>query len=107
VREVERVSAALARTDAYGVYHCTSQGETSWADFARFAAAALGCRRRDVEALPTAAIAMKEPRPRRSILDNRMLRARGLDGSVEPGRRGARLHRRRRHRPAANDRVPR
>jgi len=80
VREVARVSAALARTDAYGVYHCTSQGETSWADFARFAAATLGLPESRVEALPTAAIGMKAPRPRRSVLDNRMLRARGLDG---------------------------
>jgi dTDP-4-dehydrorhamnose reductase len=79
-REVARVSAALARTDAYGMYHCTSQGETSWADFARFCAATLGLPEARVEALPTSAIGMKAPRPRRAILDNRMLRARGLDG---------------------------
>jgi dTDP-4-dehydrorhamnose reductase len=79
-REVARVSAALARTDAYGVYHCTSQGETSWADFARFCAATLGLPESRVEALPTSAIGMKAPRPRRAVLDNRMLRARGLDG---------------------------
>jgi dTDP-4-dehydrorhamnose reductase len=80
VREVARVSAALARTDAFGVYHCTSQGETSWADFARFAATTLGLAETRVEALSTADIGMKAARPRRSILDNRMLRARGLDG---------------------------
>jgi dTDP-4-dehydrorhamnose reductase len=80
VREVARVSAALARTEAYGVYHCTSQGETSWADFARFAAATLGLTEERVEALPTTALGMKAARPRRAILDNRMLRARGLDG---------------------------
>ena len=79
VREVARVSAALARTEAYGLYHCTSQGETSWADFARFAAAALGLPEARVEALPTSALPMKAPRPARAILDNRMLRARGLD----------------------------
>jgi dTDP-4-dehydrorhamnose reductase len=78
-REVARVSAALARTDHYGAYHCTSQGETSWADFARFCAATLGLPEARVEALPTSAIGMKAPRPRRAILDNRMLRARGLD----------------------------
>jgi dTDP-4-dehydrorhamnose reductase len=80
VRDVSRVSAALARTDAYGTYHCTSQGETSWAAFASFAAATLGLPESRVEALPTSAIGMKAARPRRSILDNRMLRARGLDG---------------------------
>jgi dTDP-4-dehydrorhamnose reductase len=78
-REVARVSAALARTDHYGLYHCTSQGETSWADFARFCAATLGVPEARVEGLPTSAIGMKAARPRRSILDNRMLRARGLD----------------------------
>jgi dTDP-4-dehydrorhamnose reductase len=78
-REVARVSAALARTQAYGLYHCTSQGETTWADFARFCATALGLPEARVEALPTAALNMKAPRPRRAILDNRMLRLRGLD----------------------------
>ena len=42
VREVARVSAALAATDHYGLYHCTSQGETTWAAFASFAAEILG-----------------------------------------------------------------
>jgi dTDP-4-dehydrorhamnose reductase len=78
-RDVARVSAALARTEHYGLYHCTSQGETSWADFARFCAATLGLPESRVEGLPTAAIGMKAARPRRAILDNRMLRLRGLD----------------------------
>jgi dTDP-4-dehydrorhamnose reductase len=80
VRDVSRVSAALARTDAYGTYHCTSQGETSWSDYARFAAAALGLPEASALGLPTSALPMKAPRPRRAILDNRMLRLRGLDG---------------------------
>jgi dTDP-4-dehydrorhamnose reductase len=79
VRDVSRVSAALARTTEFGLYHCTSQGETSWADYARFAAAELGLPESRVDALPTASLNMKAARPRRSILDNRMLRARGLD----------------------------
>jgi len=79
VREVVRASAALARTEHYGLYHCTSQGETTWADFARFAAGLLGVPESRVEALPTAALPLKAPRPRRAILDNRMLRLRGLD----------------------------
>jgi dTDP-4-dehydrorhamnose reductase len=79
VRDVSRASAALARTDFYGMYHCTSQGETSWADYARFCAAKLGVPESRVEGLPTSALPMKAPRPRRAILDNRMLRLRGLD----------------------------
>lgn len=79
VRDVVRVSASLAATSHYGLYHCTAQGETSWADFARFAAGVLGLPEGRVEALPTGALPLKAPRPRRAILDNRMLRLRGLD----------------------------
>lgn len=79
VREVAAVSAALARTPHYGLYHCTSSGQTSWADFARFVAAELGLPDDRVVGLPTADLPMKAPRPRRSILENRMLRLRGLD----------------------------
>jgi dTDP-4-dehydrorhamnose reductase len=79
VMEVAQVSAALARSGHYGLYHCTSAGETSWADFARFMAAELGLPDERVVPLPTSALPMKAPRPRRAILDNRMLRLRGLD----------------------------
>jgi dTDP-4-dehydrorhamnose reductase len=79
VAEVARVSAALARTQAYGLYHCTSSGETSWAAFARFMADELGLPAGRVDPLPTSALPMKAARPRRAILDNRMLRLRGLD----------------------------
>src|SRR5450432_3965578 len=37
-------------------------------------------RRASASSLPTSALPMKAPRPRRAILDNRMLRLRGLDG---------------------------
>jgi dTDP-4-dehydrorhamnose reductase len=40
----------------------------------------LGLPASRVEPLPTSALPMKAPRPRRAILDNRMLRLRGLDG---------------------------
>jgi dTDP-4-dehydrorhamnose reductase len=76
---VVRVSAALAQTDHFGLYHCTANGETSWADYARFLAAELGLPAAKVEALPTGALPLKAPRPRRAVLDNRMLRLRGLD----------------------------
>ena len=79
VGEVARASAALARTTHFGLYHCTSAGETSWAAFARFVADELGLPADRVDPLPTSALPMKAPRPRRAILDNRMLRLRGLD----------------------------
>src|SRR3954465_4781519 len=76
---VVEVSAALARTDQFGLYHCTANGETSWADYAHFLAGELGLPPTHVEALPTGALPLKAPRPRRAVLDNRMLRLRGLD----------------------------
>ncbi|HET6146758.1 MAG TPA: dTDP-4-dehydrorhamnose reductase [Polyangia bacterium] len=79
VAEVAQVSAALARTPWFGLYHCTSAGETSWAAFAHFLAGELGLPDSRIDALPTSALPMKAPRPRRAILDNRMLRLRGLD----------------------------
>jgi dTDP-4-dehydrorhamnose reductase len=79
VKEVARASAALCQTDFYGVYHCTSQGETSWANYARHAAALLGLPESRVEGVPSSALRLKAPRPRRAVLDNRALRARGLD----------------------------
>lgn len=78
VMDVARVSAALAQTDAYGLYHCTSEGETSWSSYAAFLAGELGLPGSRVEALPTASLPMKAPRPRRAILDNLMLRLRGF-----------------------------
>ena len=50
VREVAAVSAALARTEHYGLYHCTAQGETTWADFARLAATLIGAPAERVQA---------------------------------------------------------
>lgn len=79
VRDVALVSGALAHTEHYGLYHCTSAGETTWADYTRFVAAALGLPEDRVEALPSAALPMRAPRPRRAVLENRMLRLRGLD----------------------------
>jgi dTDP-4-dehydrorhamnose reductase len=73
------VSAALARTDHFGLYHCTANGETSWVDYARFLATALGLPAERVSAVATGDLPLRAPRPRRSVLDNRMLRLRGLD----------------------------
>lgn len=76
---VARLSAELARTEHFGLYHATAQGETTWADYARFLAAELALPPERVQALPTSALTLIAPRPRRAILDNRMLRLRGLD----------------------------
>jgi dTDP-4-dehydrorhamnose reductase len=79
VKEVARVSVALAQTEFYGLYHCTSQGETTWAQFALAAARLLGLPEDRAQGVPSAALRLKAPRPRRAVLENRNLRARGLD----------------------------
>jgi dTDP-4-dehydrorhamnose reductase len=80
VAAVVRVSAALAATDHFGLYHCTANGETSWANYARFLAAELGLPEDKAQAVATRDLPMmKAARPRRAVLDNRMLRLRGLD----------------------------
>jgi dTDP-4-dehydrorhamnose reductase len=79
VRDVAAVSAALAGTSHYGLYHATSQGETSWSHFAEVAAEILGVAPDKVQGVPTAALPLKAMRPRRAILENRRLRERGLD----------------------------
>jgi dTDP-4-dehydrorhamnose reductase len=78
VREVAAVSAAVATTAHHGLYHCTAQGETTWADFARLAASLVGVPAEQVQAVATNELP-GAPRPRRAILDNRALRALGLD----------------------------
>ena len=79
VREVAAVSAALAATPHHGLYHCTAQGETTWVEFARQAADLVGVPRERVQAVAYADLRLKAPRPMRAILDNRALRALGLD----------------------------
>jgi len=79
VREVAAVSAAVAATPHHGLYHCTAQGETTWADFARAAADLVGIPADRVDGVAYADLRLKAARPLRAILDNRALRARGLD----------------------------
>ena len=79
VREVVAVSAALAATSHYGLYHCTAQGETTWAEFARLAADLVGAPPERVQGVAYADLKLKAPRPLHAVLDNRALRAIGLD----------------------------
>jgi dTDP-4-dehydrorhamnose reductase len=79
VREVAAVSAALAATSHHGLYHCTAQGQTTWADFARLAAELVGAPADRVQGVAYADLKLKAPRPLRAILDNRALREGGLD----------------------------
>ncbi len=84
VREVVDVSIALAVTSDYGLYHCTAHGETTWADFAGALAGELDLRGAQIELVSDAGLALPARRPRRAVLDKRMLRLHGLDALLSP-----------------------
>jgi dTDP-4-dehydrorhamnose reductase len=69
---------ALARTEAFGTYHATCQGETTWHGFARLILETAGI---ELKIIPctTAEFLRPAPRPANSVLDNRLLRITGLD----------------------------
>lgn len=79
VREVAAVSLALAATDHHGLYHCTAHGETTWANFAERIAQALKIDNPRIAQVSEVTLGLPARRPRRAVLDNRALRARGLD----------------------------
>jgi dTDP-4-dehydrorhamnose reductase len=68
----------LAATEAFGTYHATCQGETTWFEFAililKTAGITLG-----VTPCTTAEFPRPAPRPANSVLENRLLRVAGLD----------------------------
>ncbi|HVT06695.1 MAG TPA: dTDP-4-dehydrorhamnose reductase [Polyangia bacterium] len=92
VREVAAVSIALAPTSHYGLYHCTAHGETTWADFARALARELGLPHARIEPVSDANLGLAARRPRRAVLDKRMLRLRGLDGLLSPWEQALRAY---------------
>ena len=84
--DLARQIVALSRSDAYGLYHATSEGSCSWYDFAReiFSVAGLGAT---VEVASVNEFPAKVPRPCYSVLENRALKARGLN-MFEPWQAG-------------------
>ena len=69
---------ALAGTEAFGTYHATCQGETTWFEFARTILATAGLAVR-VTPCTTAEFPRPAPRPANSVLENRLLQVAGLD----------------------------
>jgi dTDP-4-dehydrorhamnose reductase len=68
----------LAQTEAFGTYHATCQGETTWYGFASLILRTAGIK------VPLAPCTTEEfprpaPRPANSVLDNYMLKVAGLD----------------------------
>ena len=69
---------ALAGTEAFGTYHATCQGETTWYEFARLILETAGLEA-PVSPCTTAEFPRPAPRPANSVLANRLLQLHGLD----------------------------
>jgi dTDP-4-dehydrorhamnose reductase len=69
---------ALAETQAFGTYHATCQGETTWFEFARYILNKAGLET-PVRPCTTAEYPLPARRPANSVLENLMLRLQGLD----------------------------
>jgi dTDP-4-dehydrorhamnose reductase len=68
----------LATTEAFGTYHATCQGETTWYGFACLILETAGMAVRITPCI-TSEFPRPAPRPVNSVLDNRLLRIAGLD----------------------------
>jgi dTDP-4-dehydrorhamnose reductase len=74
----DRVSALL-RTDQYGLYHLTNEGQCTWFEFAREVFSLSG-RNPRLEPLSSRAFAARAPRPLYSVLENERAKKIGLRG---------------------------
>jgi len=68
----------LIQTEFYGLYNATNQGSCTWHEFACKIFALAG-KSVQVEPVSTAEYPTKATRPQYSVMDNKMLRLRGLD----------------------------
>lgn len=77
-KDLARAIIELSKTDYYGLYHGTCQGSCSWYDFAKkiFEIKNINI---DVKKVTSSEFVRPAKRPAYSILDNFMLRLRGLD----------------------------
>jgi dTDP-4-dehydrorhamnose reductase len=69
---------ALSRSDAYGIYHATAEGNCSWYEFAKEIFRACGASVKLEKANP-GEFPAKVQRPKYSVLENQALKAAGLN----------------------------
>ena len=69
---------ALAGTEAFGTYHASCQGDTTWYGFASLILQTAGIEA-GITPCTTEEFPRPAPRPANSVLDNRMLQVAGLD----------------------------
>lgn len=76
--DLAREIVRLSRSDAYGLYHATSEKSCSWYEFAKeiFSLAKLDVK---LEAAAPGEFPAKAPRPQYSVLENRGLKSIGLN----------------------------
>lgn len=69
---------SVIRTDNFGIYHCTNEGECTWFEFARYITKHL---KLNVEIIPCATTEFPRPAPRppNSVLENNRLKSLGLN----------------------------
>lgn len=68
----------LIQTDFYGIYHASNEGSCSWCEFAK-EIMTVAERKTTIKSLTTAEYPMKAQRPICSIMENRLLKLRGLN----------------------------
>lgn len=75
--ELARAVAELIRTDHFGLYHLTNEGECSWYEFGQAVFDLIG-KNPALEAVDSAAYGAKARRPLYSVLENKKAKAVGL-----------------------------
>jgi dTDP-4-dehydrorhamnose reductase len=68
----------LIHTDFYGIYHASNEGNCSWCEFAK-EIMTVAERKTTIKSLTTAEYPVKAQRPMCSIMENRLLKLRGLN----------------------------
>lgn len=76
--ELARQMVKLSRSDAFGLYHATAEGSCSWYEFAREIFDLTGTKT-SLKIAGSNDFPAKVPRPKYSVLENRNLKAAGLN----------------------------